>query len=127
MEFHFIFQCHREDYTKPVNLIFPCFPTQDANASTKLLHANPTVMKIKEYIDLISKLLINFTAEQKYCIAQLKQILTSLPPAMSPRTNEGQNGNVYTVHVWGSSAFLENKHTSCTEKKKKKVLQYSNE
>ncbi|EOB03807.1 hypothetical protein Anapl_00042 [Anas platyrhynchos] len=67
---------------------------EDANASTKLLHANPTVMKIKEYIDLISKLLINFTAEQKYCIAQLKQILTSLPLAMSPRTNEGQNGPV---------------------------------
>ncbi|CAN0106569.1 unnamed protein product, partial [Bubo scandiacus] len=62
--------------------------------STEGLHANPTVMKIKEYIDLISKLLINFTAEQKYCIAQLKQILTSLPPAMSPRTDEGQNSNV---------------------------------
>ncbi|RMC14436.1 hypothetical protein DUI87_09532 [Hirundo rustica rustica] len=62
------------------------------NASTKGLYANPPAMKIKENIDLISKLLINFTAEQKYCIAQLKQILTSLPLAMSPRTDEGRNG-----------------------------------
>lgn len=80
----------REDDTKPASLGLLYFPTQAGNVSTKGLHANPTVMKIKEYIDLISKLLINFTAEQKYCIAQLKQILTSLPPAMSPRTDEGQ-------------------------------------
>jgi len=74
-------------------------------------------MKIKEYIDLISKLLINFTVGQKYCIAQLKQILTSLPPAISSRTDEGQNGKVCTIHIWGSSACLKNKYTSCTAKK----------
>lgn len=87
----------------------------------KVLYANSTVMRIKENIDLIFKLLINFTAEQKYCIAQLKQILTSLPLAMSPRTDEGQNGNARTVYIWGRSAFLKNKHISCTARR---ILQY---
>lgn len=57
--------CHviEEDVLKSVALVLLCFPTQAGNASTKGLYANPTVMKIKENIDLISKLLINFTAE----------------------------------------------------------------
>lgn len=101
--------CFREDDTKTFNLVFPYFPIQAANASKKCLHANLTAMKMEEYIDLISKLLIIFTAEQKYCIAQLKRILTSLPLAMSPRTDEGRNGNICTVCVHGRSAFLENK------------------
>lgn len=38
-------------------------------------------MKSRAHIDFISKLLINFTAWQKYCIVQLGQIQTALPPA----------------------------------------------
>lgn len=40
-------------------------------------------MKSQARIDFISKLLINFTAQQKYCTVQLGRIQTTLPPARS--------------------------------------------
>lgn len=40
-------------------------------------------MKSRAHIDFISKLLINFTAQQKYCIVQLGQVQMALPQARS--------------------------------------------
>lgn len=49
-------------------------------------HRDNPGMESGAHIDFISKLLINFTAQQKYCIVQLGQIRMALPRARSRGT-----------------------------------------
>lgn len=47
------------------------------------VHEDTPGMESRAHIDFISKLLIKFTAQQKYCIVQLGQVQTALPQARS--------------------------------------------